>query len=180
MTDDELAEGVRARLIRLTAPDVPFSVVERRAARSNLGAATGIALAGTLVVVATMVIAGGLREQGVGGPLSAGPVATPRVVTVAVPHVIAGDPDTQTICNDMLLVGRLRGAEADPRAVWVENPSGTRVDLAWPAGFSARFAPGLELADARGAVVARGGDEVRLGGSYDATGTVFGVCTLAE
>lgn len=60
----------------------------------------------------------------------------------------------------------------DPNAampVWIEplppGPAG-KIDVVWPFGFSARFAPSLELLDSGGMVIAREGDRLTdLGGS---------------
>ena len=52
---------------------------------------------------------------------------------------------------------RLHGARTDPRFVWMTFPDGTRHELAWPLGYSARFSPELELLDERGQIVAREG-----------------------
>ena len=40
------------------------------------------------------------------------------------------------------------------------RPDGTRTELVWPVGFSARFRPTLEILDDAGAVIAREGDLV--------------------
>ena len=53
-------------------------------------------------------------------------------------------PDGSTLlCAGVGFVGdiRLRGAPDDPRLVWMVYPDGSRTDLAWPVGYSARFAP---------------------------------------
>jgi hypothetical protein len=52
---------------------------------------------------------------------------------------------------------RLHGAAADPKLVWMTFPDGSRHDLAWPVGYSARFTPALELLDGTGQVVGREG-----------------------
>jgi hypothetical protein len=53
----------------------------------------------------------------------------------------------------------LAGDPTDPRVAWMVS-RGQRVDVMFPYGFSARFAPDLELLDASGAVVARAGDPI--------------------
>ena len=55
---------------------------------------------------------------------------------------------------------RLHGAPDDPRLVWMEKSDGTREEVAWPTGFSARFTPELELLDGSGRVVAWEGTRV--------------------
>ena len=71
------------------------------------------------------------------------------------------------VWNGMLCAGggfvgdfRIRGALTDPRLTWMERPDGTRQDVAWPVGYSARFTPQLELLDDEGAVIARESDHV--------------------
>lgn len=45
-------------------------------------------------------------------------------------------------------------------AVWLESPTGGRIELVWPPRFSARFDPDLEVLDHRGQVVAGEGTPV--------------------
>ncbi len=53
----------------------------------------------------------------------------------------------------------LHGSRDEPRVTWaIDRFSGTRVDIVWPAGYSARFLPDLQVLDGTGAVVAREGD----------------------
>jgi hypothetical protein len=55
----------------------------------------------------------------------------------------------------------IHGSIADPRVTWVTTLDGRqRSEIVWPVGYSARFAPGLEVLDAGGAVVAREGDHL--------------------
>ncbi len=54
---------------------------------------------------------------------------------------------------------RLMGDPSDPRVAWLEG-SGNRGEVVWPPGFSARFAPDLEVLDASGKVLYREGDEI--------------------
>jgi len=56
----------------------------------------------------------------------------------------------------------LRGSPSDPRVVWLENflDGGGRQEVVWPQGFSARFAPRLEVLDSGGRIVMREGDYV--------------------
>lgn len=49
---------------------------------------------------------------------------------------------------------RLRGSPDDPRLVWMVDPGGKRMELAWPPGSSVRFTPRLEVLNARGDAVA--------------------------
>ena len=55
---------------------------------------------------------------------------------------------------------RLHGAPQDANIVWMTFPNGSRHELAWPVGYSARFTPVLELLDGGGQVVGREGTRV--------------------
>jgi hypothetical protein len=59
----------------------------------------------------------------------------------------------------------LRGDPNDARLTWETGLDGSgRQDIVWPPGYRARFAPGLEVLDPSGRVVARDGDRVPAGG----------------
>ena len=62
-------------------------------------------------------------------------------------------------CGGVGFVGefRLHGSPTDPSIVWMTQPDGSRAELAWPLGYSARFTPLLELLDDHGAVVGHEG-----------------------
>ena len=51
----------------------------------------------------------------------------------------------------------MHGSPSDPRVAWLTFVDGTRQELVWPAGFTARFVPSLEILDPSGAVYAREG-----------------------
>ena len=71
---------------------------------------------------------------------------------------VAGAP---VACAGVGLSTVLRGDPADPRVAWLERLADrTRMDVVWPAGYRARFAPGLEILDATGTVVVHEGDAV--------------------
>jgi hypothetical protein len=63
-------------------------------------------------------------------------------------------------CAGVAYVDRvvIHGSATDPALAWIVFPDGHRVNLVWPLGFRARFAPKLEVVDASGRVVARDGD----------------------
>jgi hypothetical protein len=52
---------------------------------------------------------------------------------------------------------RLHGSATDPRLAWMVWADGSRRELVWPLGYSARFDPGLEVLDEAGHVVAHEG-----------------------
>jgi hypothetical protein len=66
---------------------------------------------------------------------------------------------TGTACGGTGLEGdyRIQGSPNDPHLAWTMDPDGTRRELAWSPGTSARFTPALEVVGPDGAVVAREG-----------------------
>jgi hypothetical protein len=65
------------------------------------------------------------------------------------------------VCAGYGLSAVLGGDPADPDIAWLEGYlSGERMSVAWPTGFTARFAPELEVMDPTGRVVLREGDYV--------------------
>jgi hypothetical protein len=62
----------------------------------------------------------------------------------------------------------------------VFEPDGRRENLLWPAGYRARFAPGLEVLDPSGRVVAREGDRVTGGCSMPPGGTFVSLPTVTS
>jgi hypothetical protein len=176
MSDDDLGHRFRARVMPLKAPAVPLQVIERRSRRSfTRPVAGGLIL---VIVAAAAVGLGGLRRDQVEvQPPSAGAAGSTAVVVRDLPHVKEAQPGTVRVCNDMALSGTLHGAQSDPRSAWVVSTSESRVEISWPAGYSARFVPMLEVIGPGGAVVAREGDAITLGGSFDAVGSVFEACS---
>lgn len=68
--------------------------------------------------------------------------------------------DMPEVCAGTGLVdATIHGSPDDPRLVWVEFRDGSRKEVAWPAGFSARSVPTLEVLDAVGRVVGVEGTE---------------------
>ena len=65
------------------------------------------------------------------------------------------------VCMSARLEGGLRGSPWDP---WIARVGRTAVR--WPGGFTARFVPDLELVGPDGAVIAREGDLINLGGGF--------------
>ena len=67
----------------------------------------------------------------------------------------------------------LHGSPDNPRVVWVMR-GGSRIDVAWPNGWRARFTPALELLDNNDNVVAVEGTAVS-GGCQTAEPNVYSV-----
>ena len=86
------------------------------------------------------------------------PQASPPGPTLT---TMAGRPGgDEAACAGVGLAAILRGSPTDPNPAWIETfpGGGGRREVVWPAGFAARFAPGLEILDAKGRVVLRDGD----------------------
>lgn len=62
-------------------------------------------------------------------------------------------------CRGIGLAATIAGSPSDARVAWL-SVDGQRRDVVWPTGFSARFAPRLEILDAFGTVVFREGDQI--------------------
>ena len=69
---------------------------------------------------------------------------------------------TRVLCAGGGFVGGyfLRGSSTDSRSAWMTFPDGSRHELAWPVGYSARFVPALEVLDDTAHVIAREGSPV--------------------
>ena len=66
------------------------------------------------------------------------------------------------VCAGVGLNAIVRGDPGDPRVVWLTDAeSATRIEVAWPPGYRARFVPALEILDGAGQVKLRGGDRVQ-------------------
>jgi hypothetical protein len=71
--------------------------------------------------------------------------------------------DPPGLCAGVGLDAVLHGDPRYPDIAWLENrihPGPHRIDVVWPVGYRARFAPKLEVVDATGTVVLREGDVV--------------------
>jgi hypothetical protein len=99
--------------------------------------------------------------------------STPRLPTL--PSPIAG---VERVCDMALLVGTLQGDPRDLRLAWLVAPNGSRTEVTWPPGFSARFDPGLRLFSASGVLVATAGEQVRLTGGFGPD--AFAVCEIND
>lgn len=88
------------------------------------------------------------------------PPATPAIGT-PLPTTAFQPPQSGTPgpCAGVGLDAILHGDPSDPGLTWiVDRGSGLRTEALWPAGFSARFDPSLEVLDASGRVVHHEGD----------------------
>jgi hypothetical protein len=64
-------------------------------------------------------------------------------------------------CRGIGLDAVLVGDPTDGRLAWLESRiNGARMELVWPTGYVARFAPKLEVLDERGRIALREGDTV--------------------
>lgn len=78
-------------------------------------------------------------------------------------------------CIGTGLAAELRGNIADPSVAWLEDlADGSRIEVIWPVGFTARFAPDLEIRDGSDRVLLKTGDYVN-----GSCGTVDGRLLLA-
>jgi hypothetical protein len=93
-------------------------------------------------------------------------VPIPSLATLSLPTL---EFDSQG-CADVGLDASLMGSPTDPRVAWLVDPTGGRIDILWPRGFTARFDPDLEVLDASGMVVYRARDRIRGGCVVDSQG----------
>ena len=63
-------------------------------------------------------------------------------------------------CAGVGMEAFLHGSPTDPRTAWVVSVSGEEIDVQFPTGHTARFAPSLQVVDRTGAVVMEDGDYV--------------------
>jgi hypothetical protein len=95
---------------------------------------------------------------------------SPSAATTAPPSLALGSPQVFALptvqagklCAGIGLIGAtLTGSPSDVRVAWLKSPApGGRIDIVFPAAFTARFAPALEILDAAGHIVAREGQPV--------------------
>jgi hypothetical protein len=124
--------------------------------RAGVVAVVVVLILGLALALALAVVGPGGSPRGATGPPGEGQLLD--LPTVPGQPAVAGAP---LACAGVGLSTVLRGDPADPRVAWLERLADrTRMDVVWPAGYRARFAPRLEVLDASGAVVARDGDAV--------------------
>jgi hypothetical protein len=95
-------------------------------------------------------------------PLASGEIALPTETPVSLPS------GAIEACAGVGIGAVLHGDAADPRVAWLVSDLGSRIDVVWPPGYRARFAPDLQVLDAGDAVVLKAGDPVT------------GACVLSE
>jgi hypothetical protein len=95
-----------------------------------------------------------------------------RLASLAIAALVAGCAMNRPLptvasdnggCRDVGLDATLTGDPSDPRLAWLVAEQGQRIEIVWPPGYTARFAPRVEVLDAKGLVVFRDGDSVRGG-----------------
>jgi len=114
-------------------------------------AALGVLLFGTVLFRGT-------------GPTAEPSVASPSPLAGYVLPSIAPALEVDWVCagvglSPLFLEGQLEGGVAE---VWAGTPT-HRIPLRWPAGYRARFEPGLVIINRDGIVVAHGGDNMDTG-----------------
>ncbi len=91
--------------------------------------------------------------------------------------------DWSGVCGGLGINANLRGDPLDPELTWLEPRPGFTSDeparhhVVWPAGFTARFSPGLEIVDEAGQVVMREGDPVTgiCGADFLSPDVIYGI-----
>lgn len=81
------------------------------------------------------------------------------------PLPTAVEQDAVVGCAEVLVPSTLHGSPADSHVTWLVDFDNNRIEIIWPDGYSARFAPALEVLGPSGAPVLREGDFV--GGSCE-------------
>jgi hypothetical protein len=73
-------------------------------------------------------------------------------------------PGIPMACAGVGLDAIVHGDPADPKVAWLINrlpaPGDGRIEVAWPPGYRARFAPNLEVLDGTGRIRLREGDPI--------------------
>lgn len=106
--------------------------------------------------------------------------SSPAGSVVSIPIAATPPPGYADLCPQSLFGPfRLAGDPTKTPAVWGIGSTGARFPITWPAGFTARFTPSLEILDPSGTVVATGGVEVSgAGGGAGNGGVGIYVCGL--
>jgi hypothetical protein len=100
------------------------------------------------------------------GQVAPTPSPVPGSVPLPTYRPIATDPALTYVCPNgrfiPSVIGTLRGDPADPRGVWLESPTGHRIDVVWPPGFAVRFQPAAAVYDGKRTNVARAGNRMEI------------------
>lgn len=112
------------------------------------------------------------------GPAPTTSEATPLVFTdwIALPGTFpwSTPPATPPPCAGVGLDAVLHGDATDPAVTWLGDRIGDgRIEVTWPVGFRARFAPDLVVVDPAGRIVHREGDAID-GGCVDGDRILLG------
>ena len=160
-----LANGHRSRLAKLVAARANTMRIRRparrRPFREGSGKARLIAPLAAAAAVAAIAMAVALVAPGTQPTRPAGPSAHGnKLYPVPTSSWRPGDPSMHALAFGTLAGGKYRGHWCP----WLSASPGSRpVPIVWPAGFRAQRHP-LKLLDAHGTVVARGGEEIQVGG----------------
>ena len=127
--------------------------------------------------LALALVTAGAAAAACGSAATPSPAGTPAGVTGPTPIVLpVSTPWTQSppTCPAALLHGQLV-----PNPEWslalIQDGTSTATKVTWPAGYTARSGPVIEVLDGAGRVVAREWDHVALPGGLLGDG-VWGVC----
>jgi hypothetical protein len=162
LSEREVLERLNERLDNLAIP-AERAWTEPRTARLKIHT-TDVAIAAVLVIVIA-----GFAVPRLGVPLGGGSAAIVR----ALPALPAPPTGASVSCDTAGFMGTLAGDVNDPWYAWLVSGSGDRVDVKWPAGFTARFDPELQIVDPTGATIARTGETIQLGGGLAGGNTEF-------
>ena len=92
---------------------------------------------------------------------------TPPAPRLLIPEDVYALPtvaEVPWVCRDVALEGAILAGHHDIKhaSVWLES-QGQRIEVVFPPGYEALFSDGLEILDATGQTVARGGDAIQGG-----------------
>jgi hypothetical protein len=132
----------------------------RRLWVTGLAVSTALAVAGCAQATPPSAMPSGAVST---GPAVASGQPTSGAVLFALPvdSALAHGPGaTQVPCAGIAVDALLHGGLTDPGVTWLDDAALGHLDLVWPPGYTARFVPSLEVLDAAGKVVFRGGQHI--------------------
>jgi hypothetical protein len=173
--NDDQDERIWSKLAHhFDALPVPRELIYTRSTRQRRQRFAARELEGFVLVVLVAAVLGlAVFRTSPSGAASASGPAGPHLRTAEEP---AGT--MVTACPAALQPGVLEGDANDPWVAWVVSPHGVRVNVIWPAKFTATFNPNLSLLGPRGDVVAHAGQQVLLTGGLGSGESVFGACIV--